>query len=219
MVLDKHHDNIRLSWILDGHNIQPNQIPVMYREGKIYSLLATSFALTHERPVGDETVPVGNCRQIEFESCNSIKKFVPLGAEEPHSFVILGYLTEPCDGIPSGGHITNYVWALDVTTEPKSLWLIYNYLTSDDVGNDATLRLSEVYEHEYNACCDCKHTHTRVNGFLGLGEWDVVQVIDDVGSWLPSNPVEARFGKPYKLGPSLRAYFNRDEERGLISAA
>ncbi|KAL8707132.1 MAG: hypothetical protein Q9225_007820, partial [Loekoesia sp. 1 TL-2023] len=218
MILDNLHDMIRITWVLDGNKMKPNNIPVMHHQGITYSLLPSTQALDHERPDEEDSWPdniqENNCRLIEYESPESadqmtIKRFVPTDAQEqePHLFVPLGHLSEQCDKI-ARGHVTNYVWAIDVTTEPRSLWLIFDYRTLDDNCDEAIRDLSEVY---WSTCGSCRYTSTWIRGFLGLGEWDIVQVLDDIGDWLPSKPVKAHFGKPYKLGPSLRAYLTRDE--------
>ncbi|KAI4124202.1 MAG: hypothetical protein LQ338_004931 [Usnochroma carphineum] len=188
------------------HELESDDIPVMYHEGKTYSLCPSAYCLNHEPPEGKEEADTG-FRQLNYEGqTHSHKGF---GSD---FFLPLGNLIEPDDKRPAG-RLTNYVWALNITTDPVSLWLVYDYVSETELGDKVTTDLSHIYQNVWNLVgiddADTYACERRAlgKGYLGLGrEWDVVKVFDDINHWEPETPRSPTFDHLSGFGQSLRAY-------------
>lgn len=103
------------------------------------------------------------------------------GARTAGLFPSPGNLVEPDAGDEDAGRATNYVWAINVTTDPWSLWLIYDYLSEEDLGFDCVISLHEIYNNVPNAREHRWHTYKKLDtSFLGLkDEWDMLKALDN----------------------------------------
>ncbi|KAL9605306.1 MAG: hypothetical protein Q9179_001480 [Wetmoreana sp. 5 TL-2023] len=201
--------------------------------GRVYSLLVHRSALNHEFPDETDQEEAGeNFRVITHEpsataplstiyksgkNVEFVDELSMKDAKQADIFVPLGYLIEPHE---EGERITNYVWALNISTKPKSLWLIYDYVTIDKGWEDCQASLYEIYWNFPNMCRNHPYTYEVDNsseGFLELGErWDIVQVLDDVDQWHPDKPLEQhrdKFRMRERLGESLRAELQKTKSK------
>ncbi|KAL8736590.1 MAG: hypothetical protein Q9181_002337 [Wetmoreana brouardii] len=126
-------------------------------------------------------------------------------------FYSLGYLVEP-DPLDYDGRVTNFVWAVNVSTESVSLWLIYDYVWDRAEGEAGTAHLEKIYMNRYNYNYDFPYTEEYCDlpkGFLNVGRpWHIVQVFDNIDDWQPYDPHgnKPKFEMAKELGPTLRAY-------------
>lgn len=230
MILDRLEHDVCIAGTILLHKVEPNRIPVIALGGRIYSLCIFSLALHHRLPKETQQKEAGsNFRLITYEASNTetasrstvyrspknveiVNKLKMKNAGQADIFLPLGYLIEP-DHDGETGRITNYVWALNISTEPKSLWLIFDYMTGDGAGEEAQVTLDDLYSNIYNVLANVPYSdefHYLPDGFLELGEpWDIVQVLDDIEKWQPDKPIELEdedFEMRQQLGESLRAY-------------
>ncbi|KAI4128360.1 MAG: hypothetical protein LQ338_002762 [Usnochroma carphineum] len=126
---------------LYNHAFDSSNIPVMEYKGKIYGLRPSIRTLHHDP--GDKIKEVDSgFRQLAQE--HSAKSF------RSDSFIALGHLIEPDNETPSACRVTNYVWALNVSTDPVSLWLVYDYVGVNDFGDEFITDLSHIYDNDWN---------------------------------------------------------------------
>lgn len=185
----------------------------MIYKGKKYGIIPTILVLKHEAM--EEEGPDVNGDLVQF-TYQSGQKFDPTNAGQGHCFLPLGYLTEFSTKEKSG-RLTNYVWAINVTTDPKSLWLIYDYVTQDEMGDEMIANLSTVYMNVHNILNARKYTHQKLpsskrppttRGYLGFEKrWDVIRVFANVDHWQPDDPgrYEPELDMAEELGNGLRA--------------
>ncbi|KAL8765258.1 MAG: hypothetical protein Q9209_007614 [Squamulea sp. 1 TL-2023] len=221
------------SWVLQlEHKPLFQTIPMMAIEGKVYSLLnACCFKHNRLQKGNQRYFPEGT--QLVANSTFGIVTYKELGTEDASSFTVyksstsqklldipyipkfgkldlfypLGYLVEPID---DEERITNFVWAVNISTKPASLWLIYDYLWEPNEGEEGIATLEQRYTNYFNYDSFRPYTEEYCDlpkGFLNLGRrWDIVQVFDDIGHWQPSNPYrnKPKFEMANELGPTLR---------------
>lgn len=130
-------DNRSISNLFDEPS--PDVGPCVLRDGDmIYSLASTLTAMIPDLPYEsafdkDEEDRDYFCR-FDFGAGKN-KKSVGTGTQ-PHYFLALGYLVEK--NIKTGEiRSTYYVPCLDITDEPMSLWLVYDYPDSHEDADDA----------------------------------------------------------------------------------
>ncbi|KAL8918611.1 MAG: hypothetical protein Q9208_007255 [Pyrenodesmia sp. 3 TL-2023] len=217
-------DNVERSglihYALNFHQLPSQDIPVVVHEGKRYSLRISTSALDHQLPDDEENHDLDTWfRQISYQDGSNhhlYRSSEKKEKEQPDSFLPLGRLIEPHEA-DKGGRATNYVWAINISTDPWSLWLIYDYLSEDDLGFDCTVGLREIYSSTDNSR-ECRaYTDDKYESpFLGLkDDWDMLKVLNDVDDWNPENPClfpgsDSRSPQQRLLGPSLRAFTMMD---------
>lgn len=202
---------------LESHQLSPRDIPVVVHKGKTYSLRTNTGALDHQQQIPDEDeneLETYFCqiRYADEEDCKSQYSSSEVGKQtgKPDSFLPLGYLIEP-DEDDEAGRLTNYVWALNISTDPWSLWLIFDYLSDDDFEIDCSISLGEFYRNPRNAG---KHYHDTLASSPSLGlkdDWDMLKVLNDIRDWNPEDPCpfpasDSHPPQHTRLGPSLRAF-------------
>lgn len=118
----------------------------------LYTMVPTFDSLDHDHLASDEDQDSGTCFcRLDFKRKNS---------EEEHSvqhegttcyYVRLGWLV--LQDVPTKSRVTtNYVLLLNVTMEPASLWLAFDYLGLDERGDDRLRELGDYYnDSEYYA--------------------------------------------------------------------
>ncbi|KAL8736763.1 MAG: hypothetical protein Q9166_000129 [cf. Caloplaca sp. 2 TL-2023] len=158
-VLDHIKRSGPIYYAMDFHRLTSRDTPVMVYKGKTYSLRISTGAPAHQLPDEEENDLETCFRQIRYESEGGQKFYVSLGTKQPDSFLPLGYLVGP-DEDNKAGRATNFVWALNITRDPVSLWLIYDYVLQDDLGLDWIGGLPQVYNNIQNAR-EHRCTHTR----------------------------------------------------------
>ncbi|KAL8900917.1 MAG: hypothetical protein Q9207_005450 [Kuettlingeria erythrocarpa] len=200
---------------LAGYALRQHQlnddIPVMVHDHTIYYLRPDIGALDHDPPAGKKEAntfynqlfsrPDGQKSPWPFVYANSTGDF----------FLPLGSLVEaPSAESGPEERLTNYVWALNISTDPVSLWLVFEYVTATPDGRDAHVDLRNVYWNQANELDELPYTYDEapLEGYLKLGgAWDVLKVFDDVErDWQPENPAKLVGDERWELGPSLRAY-------------
>ncbi|KAI4127326.1 MAG: hypothetical protein LQ338_003249 [Usnochroma carphineum] len=210
--LDAEH---RIHNVLSCHTIRPEYVPVMVYRNREYGFTPTEYALDHDLP---KEYKQEEARDIRLR-CQLVSGSViaPKDADGTDFFLPLGNLVErsnEADEQDVGGPITNYVWALNVSTTPHSLWLIYDYVFLTE--EDPVVHLATIYSNIMNESRHRDYTDTAIDldrGFLELGKpWDIVQVFDDVKDWDPENPGEPKFGTCERRGNTLRAWKLKDAE-------
>lgn len=126
-------------------------------------------------------------RQITYKGkSGSQQRYSSSDTEQVDSYLPLEYLIEPEDGNEAGaGRLTNYVWALNVTTDPVSLWLVYDYVSQDDLGYDMVIDLDKIYLNPRNVRNSCPYTYEQVDSpYFGLEEhWNMLKVLDNLDDW------------------------------------
>ncbi|KAL8927290.1 MAG: hypothetical protein Q9208_002467 [Pyrenodesmia sp. 3 TL-2023] len=188
-----------------------DDIPVVVHDHKIYYLRPDLAVLDHDPPAGKE----------EANTFYNQLFYRPDRQESPSPFVYanptgdfflpLGSLVEaPSLDTGPEERLTNYVWALNISTDPVSLWLVFDYVTTTPNGEDSHVRLGNVYWNQHNELDELPYTYDEapVEGYLKLGgAWDLLKVFDDVErDWQPENVVKLDGAERRELGPSLRAY-------------
>lgn len=212
-ILKNLHSESRISGARDSHTIcNPSQVPVMVHKNQSYGLLPSIDAFFHHLPAKYGRVEKGHFRQLVYESPEGYERiFKTTNSADGDYFVPLGFLVEgpyrDLDTEDAGGRTTNYVWALNVSTTPKSLWLVYDYWNGHD---DMTpIALQCIYRNLINEWLDFTGEAISLSkGFLDLGApWDIVRVFDDVKKWKPTKPgkYKPNFDMRYECGDSLRA--------------
>lgn len=212
-------ENVERTWdihsAMESRELSPRDIPVIVYNGKTYSLRTSTGALDHQLPEEEENQHETCLRQIrhwhgDSKSLYSSSKTEKPDSkrEKPDSFLPLGFLIEP-DDEDEAGRLTNYVWALNITTNPWSLWLIYDYLAEDDLGFHCTVDLGEIYNNHRNAGKDYRYKCASLS-FLGLKDsWDMLKVLNNFSDWKPEDPCLISDSQPLQqecLGSSLRAF-------------
>lgn len=134
---------------------------------------------------------------------------------------------------------TNYILLLNVTTEPPSLWLVYDYLMLDEEKDDSLSRsLRQIYnDYEHTAWYHGRHSllengspqknifssesRSSVTGFLGAPQpFDLAMISEDIrADWehcvslgLDRTSMQNCMAhKTFVLGPELRAVPSRPD--------
>ncbi|KAL8698615.1 MAG: hypothetical protein Q9201_006472 [Fulgogasparrea decipioides] len=217
MILDHIHSECRITYILCYHEL--DMMPMMTIDCQVYRLWA-EVSLDH----GDFDANLHRgLRHVKSDSSN----LTMTTADEADKFIPLGYLVEPDDNDETG-RLTNYVFALNVSTEPMSLWLIYDHVRTFAVGGTGLVGLGSRYTNLSNESSGRRYTYEgefeeSSKGYLGIAQpWDIIKVFD-IDDWQPDNdrPPEPSFGKSYELGSMLRAYAlhgDNQEETRLLGA-
>ncbi|KAL8718015.1 MAG: hypothetical protein Q9181_008245 [Wetmoreana brouardii] len=139
MIPNQIHSQCCITYILLYHEL--DMMPMMTIDGKVYRLCA-EFCLDH----GDFDANLHRgLRHVKSDSDNLTKTT----ADEADRFFTLGYLVEPDDNDETG-RFTNYVYALNASTEPMSVWLIYDYVRVLVDGRTGTVGLGSRYNNESN---------------------------------------------------------------------
>lgn len=192
-------------------------IPVMVYKNKTYYLRPNNHVLCHDPPdIGDEANT--SYDQLHYDgqepTTSTFKSdFTQPGKGSGDFFLPLGHLVEPARDVGGEIRVTNFIWALNISTKPPSLWLIFDYLTFTDV-DDQVPDLSQIYWNTRNVSHQVPYMYERCTspeGYLEIGEaWDVLKVFDDVGAeWLPDKPGAPKLdevARRWELGPTMRAY-------------
>ncbi|KAL8647033.1 MAG: hypothetical protein Q9226_006600, partial [Calogaya cf. arnoldii] len=192
--IEELHDHNLIPYYLANSGVGASIIPVLIHNGIKYSLTPNDSVFAfHDDP---EPRGFSHLRQIEYAITGSRvvgrKAFNPTGVNGAHAFLPLGHLVEGYQEFGNSvnpGRVTDYVWALDISTKPISLWLIYDYVQIQASSRETV--------------------YTALGGFLGFGEaWDVVMVFDNVDDWHPEDlqKSQPKFSNLHRLGPSLRVY-------------
>ncbi|KAL8900410.1 MAG: hypothetical protein Q9207_005712 [Kuettlingeria erythrocarpa] len=193
-------------------------IPVMVYKHTTYYLRPDDAVLHHQPPPGEQAAKTFynqlfyNRLSSPTEEKEGPSRFIHADRVSGDYFLPLGSLVEgPNDGKKK--RLTNYCWALNISTDPVSLWLAFDYVKTNFVGDDTNVDLSEIYLNHGNEYRGFPYTFERVlqlPGYLGLGSaWDVLKVFDDVDrDWQPESVQAAKLdgAQRWELGPSLRAY-------------
>lgn len=145
---------------LYDHDFDSSSIPVAEHEGKIYGLRPSMRTLYHEPNDDIEEADTG-FRQLAREHTDK-----PLHTD---SFIKLGHLIELDGEDPSAGRLTNYKWALNVITDPVSLWLIYDYLARTELGEEYITNISGTIVQVLRS-----HTH-RIVAPPTMDSWALVR--------------------------------------------
>ncbi|KAL8729153.1 MAG: hypothetical protein Q9166_004892 [cf. Caloplaca sp. 2 TL-2023] len=238
MLLERVYTN---SWVEQPIH---HKTAMMSIDGKLYSLLNSSCFKHKLQEVNQLKFPEGT-QLIANQVCEVVTYQEP-AAEKASGFTVyksstsqkllnipdipaggkidlfypLGYLVEP-DDADYNGRITNFVWALNLSTEPVSLWLIYDYVWEPYEGEEGLADLEQIYTNWFNYDSDRPYTEDYCDlpkGFLNVGRrWDIVQVYDDIGSWHPCTPElnKPNFEMAQELGPTLRVYRPSPSHFGL----
>ncbi|KAL8919376.1 MAG: hypothetical protein Q9208_006829 [Pyrenodesmia sp. 3 TL-2023] len=198
---------------LNRHHLD-DDVPVMVYNGKTYYLRPDNTVLIHDAPPSQK-------------EANTFYKQFHFGEERPTPFISTDHATQGngdfflplgslVEAANDGGEkrLTNYCWALNISTDPVSVWLVYEYVTTDFLGDEITVQLSDIYLNQGNEWKEFPYTFDRLppaQAYLGLDSaWDVLKVFDDVEKdWQPQNAQAAKLDSPerrYNLGPTLRAY-------------
>ncbi|KAL8900521.1 MAG: hypothetical protein Q9207_005657 [Kuettlingeria erythrocarpa] len=204
---------------LNRHHLK-DDVPVMVHNGRTYSLRPGHAVLMHHTPPGQKGADTW------FTQLFYNQRLRP-NEEEPPSpfcyanrapsgdfFLPLGSLIEAAADNKGEKRATNYCWALNISTDPASLWLVFDYVLDSYRGHDTTVDLSQIYLNEYNELTNYAYAFEEVpqgHGYLGLGSaWDVAKVFDDIGKdWQPAAAKAAKLDGPerrWKLGSTMRAY-------------
>ncbi|KAL8840304.1 MAG: hypothetical protein Q9170_001388 [Blastenia crenularia] len=198
---------------LERHQLT-KPIPVMVHNQITYCLKPHSITLIHLPPSGVRqqytwyrqlfSSPGGQGSRSPFVYANDTGDF----------FLPLGNVVE-VSGVGRHERLTNYVWALNISTDPVSLWLVFDYQINMPDGGVGEVGLREIYRNRYNEDHVYEdpftwyaYNYAPSTGYLQLGgEWDVLKVFDDVDKdWQPENVKELHDAKKWLLGPTLRAY-------------
>ncbi|KAL8840028.1 MAG: hypothetical protein Q9170_001512 [Blastenia crenularia] len=187
-------------------------IPVMVHKGKVYYLGVYWDVFRHDPPNSKWQA------DTLFEQLHHERNGIHINGD---FFLSIGSLLEPADAASKGKkRLTNYVWALNISTNPVSLWLIFNYVVNnadpdEDADEDAEPQcpLSDIYYNMYNELHDLPYAHYKQEdpkGYLELGsKWDMLEVFHDVEKdWIPHEPkrVELDGARREHLGSTMRFY-------------
>ncbi|KAL8829938.1 MAG: hypothetical protein Q9170_005959 [Blastenia crenularia] len=195
---------------LNRHQLKED-IPVMVYHDTTYYLRPNYAALLHEPPSGVRE-PSTWYSQL-FSRPDEQEPPEPFFYANPTGdfFLPIGYLVERiCTDAKRQDRLTNYVWALNISTDPVSLWLVFDYETCDADGEASNVELSNIYRNRHNEVHEYLYTYddAPLEGYLHLGgAWDVLKVFEDVErDWEPEQVKELDGVERRLLGPSLRAY-------------
>ncbi|KAL8975090.1 MAG: hypothetical protein Q9197_000669 [Variospora fuerteventurae] len=195
-----------------------DDIPVLEYNHATYYLRPDDAVLDHEPPPKEQAADTFYNQLLYNQRFGPDKEarpwpFTYANRVSGDFFLPLGSLVE----IASDGNnkrLTNYCWALNISTDPVSLWLVFDYVKTNFLGDDTNVQLSQIYLNQGNESRGFPYTFDEVpqaqQGYLGLGSaWDVLKVFDDVSrDWQPTNAKAAKLdgAERWELGPSLRAY-------------
>ncbi|KAL8906334.1 MAG: hypothetical protein Q9207_002109 [Kuettlingeria erythrocarpa] len=199
---------------LNRHHLD-DAVPVMVHSGKTYYLRPGHAVLMHHTPPGQKGADTWYT-QLFYN-----QRLGPNDEERPSPFCHAKRVSGD-HFLPLGGFIErandkgekrsiNYFWALNISTDPVSLWLVFDYVMDSYRGHDTTIELSQIYLNEYNVETNYGYAYEKEpQGYLGLGgAWDVLKVFDDVDKdWQPENPRVAQLegAARWHLGSTMRAY-------------
>ncbi|KAL8757866.1 MAG: hypothetical protein Q9199_001894 [Rusavskia elegans] len=212
----------QVGWVycaINYHLCFPRDIPVMSYRGQTYRMKPSGDPLRHTTPKGQGPGTMTFFRQIRqkggdvFPSSSALKM-------DP-SFYALGFLVEPSN--EKAGRETNYVWAINISTKPWSLWLIYDYVSWGVYGTKPNNDVRQIYKKTSSAERGLSYTYDRLESpYLGLErDWDMLKVFDDFDSWDPDNPCRVTLSDAQHecLGPSLRAYQLLNPHKRAVSTS
>ncbi|KAI4280542.1 MAG: hypothetical protein L6R38_004379 [Xanthoria sp. 2 TBL-2021] len=199
----------QVGWIycaINHHWCISRDIPVMSYRGQIYRMKPSGDALRHTTPKGKGPGTMTFYRQIRQKGGDVFPSLSALNIDHP--FYALGFLVEPSN--EKAGRETNYVWAINISTKPWSLWLIYDYVSWEFDGTKPNNDVRQIYKKTWSADRGLSYTYDRLESpYLGLErDWDMLKVLDDFDSWDPDNPCRVTLSDVQHgyLGPSLRAH-------------
>ncbi|KAL9014042.1 MAG: hypothetical protein Q9173_001292 [Seirophora scorigena] len=202
---------------LNRHHLD-DDVPVMVHGSKTYYLRPDYTVLMHDAPPpyrGADTwfVQLFYDQRLRANEQERPSPFCHANRVGGDFFLPLGSFIEAANE-EGEKRLTNYCWALNVSTDPVSLWLVFDYVMVTPGGDHATIKLSQVYLNERNEYDHYGYAFEKVpqaHGYLGLGgAWDVLKVFDDVDEdWQPENAIAAKLddaGRRWELGSTMRAY-------------
>ncbi|KAI4193050.1 MAG: hypothetical protein LQ346_004016 [Caloplaca aetnensis] len=219
MLREKSEEYDRILYFLGTH--ERENFAVLGSGANKFYLAPWTLALLHHRPQGllqskADTDP--SLRQLyyrPFEGSDEVP-FEPINGT-PSSFLPLGYLVlADVHGEP--GRLTQYAWALNLSSKPIALWLLFDYMSVDFEGNECAIDLHDIYADEsWGGIQGMTHKGEQPAGQNGsirnmLGHYDSIKVLDNIDGWHIDKVVEQPSGstKPQILGQSLRAYPSSD---------
>ncbi|KAL8653804.1 MAG: hypothetical protein Q9210_001886 [Variospora velana] len=194
-----------------------DDIPVVEYNHATYYLRPDDAVLDHEPPPKEQAADTFYNQLLYSQRSGPDEEGRPLPFTYANRvsgdfFLPLGSLVETASD-KNNKRLTNYCWALNISTDPVSLWLVFDYVQTDYFGDDTNVRLSQIYLNHGNESRGFPYTFDELPqapGYLGLGSaWDVLKVFDDVDQdWQPTNAKAAKLdgAERWELGPSLRAY-------------
>ncbi|KAL8752069.1 MAG: hypothetical protein Q9184_005857 [Pyrenodesmia sp. 2 TL-2023] len=202
---------------LNRHHLD-DDVPVMVHGSKTYYLRPDYTVLMHDAPAPHKGANTWFVQLFYDQRLgpNEQQRLSPFGHADRASgdfFLPLGSLVETKND-EGEKRLTNYCWALNVSTDPVSLWLVFDYVMVTPSGDDATIEISEVYLNERNELDNYAYAFEKVPqaaGYLGLDSaWDVIKVFDNVEEdWQPENAIAAQLDdaeRRWELGSTIRAY-------------
>ncbi|KAI4187475.1 MAG: hypothetical protein LQ346_005483 [Caloplaca aetnensis] len=199
---------------LNRHHLN-DDVPIMVHNGKTYHLRPGYAVLMHNTPPGQKGASTWFTQLFYHQRLRPNDKerpspFCHADRASGDFFLPLGSFIEAANDVGEK-RATNYCWALNISTDPVSLWLVFDYVMVSPRGKDTTIKLSEVYLNEYNEEFNYGYAFEKApQGYLGLGSaWDVLKVFDDVDKdWQPENPrvPELDGAAKWHLGSTMRAY-------------
>ncbi|KAI4184063.1 MAG: hypothetical protein LQ346_006181 [Caloplaca aetnensis] len=204
---------------LNRHHLN-DDVPVMVHNGRTYYLRPGYAVLMHDTPSGHKGASTWFTQLFYNQRLRLNEEERPLpfcyanGATSGDFFLPLGSLIEEAADSKGEKRATNYCWALNISTDPASLWLVFDYVMVSPSGHDTTIELSQIYLNEYNELTNYAYAFEeapQAHGYLGLGSaWDVAKVFDDIDKdWQPAGAKAAKLDGPerrWKLGSTMRAY-------------
>ncbi|KAL8900520.1 MAG: hypothetical protein Q9207_005656 [Kuettlingeria erythrocarpa] len=189
-------------------------VPVMVHNGRIYYLRPDDGVLLHDVPELPQEMADTVFKQLHFGSPHP-KTFSSTEHGNGDFFLPLGSLVEEATADNGGKkRLTNYCWALNISTDPVSLWLVFDYVKTDPEEDDSTVNLSQIYLNECNEVHAFSYAFEQVpqgHVYLGLDRaWDVLKVFDDVDTdWQPKYAKDAQLEgakRSWELGSTMKAY-------------
>ncbi|KAL8903349.1 MAG: hypothetical protein Q9207_003984 [Kuettlingeria erythrocarpa] len=216
MLREKSEEYDLILYFLETH--EREDFPVLGSGANKFYLAPWTLALLHHRPQGLSPSRAGTdpgLRQLYYRPSESLDEvpFEPINGT-PSSFLPLGYLVL-ADGHGEPGRLTQYAWALNLSSKPMALWLLFDYMSVDFEGNDCAVDLRDIYADEsWDGAQEAVGLSAKQDGSIRsmLGHYDAIKVLDSIDDWHINKVAEQPSGstKPQILGPSLRAYPSSD---------
>ncbi|KAL8832114.1 MAG: hypothetical protein Q9170_005011 [Blastenia crenularia] len=202
---------------INQHQLE-DDIPVVTDGCKTYCLRPDLTALVHEPPPGVREPDTWYNQLFTRPNPHVQGPSTPFiyAHHAGDFFHPLGNLVE-CTCTDAGLYqerLTNYIWALNISTDPVSLWLVFDYVRYDTDGEPSQVELCKVYWNQHNEFhyheAPYTYDNASLEGYLHPGgAWDAFKVFDDVDrDWQPEQVkrLDGESAERWLLGPSLRAY-------------
>ncbi|KAL8941829.1 MAG: hypothetical protein Q9216_002007 [Gyalolechia sp. 2 TL-2023] len=190
-----------------------DDISVIMYNSKTYYLRPDMDILHHHPPHQQQEADTFYSQLFACPEVNLTSPFNSANHASGDFFLPLGSLVETASEKSKGEkRLTNYIWALNISTDPVSLWLVFDYVTADSLDRNTTVDLCEMYPNQRSKDDQLLYIWDRAkpHGYLELRtEWDVLKVFDDIDKdWQPEEPRVTKLdaATKYLLGSKMRAY-------------